>query len=375
MHFGALAILALLAGDGDPVLRFERQKIGTVVYEAASAFDVDRDGAIDIVSGGSWFAGPDFTVEHPIWSVPRVGDYYDDFSDYPFDVNGDGWTDIITGGYFGQTLHWLENPKGEAVEWTNHDVAQVGPIERNCFWDLDGDGVVEVFPVTAPVHVFRLAPGEPTGFSQFTIQQPGGGGHGMGCGDVNGDGRADLLFASGWFEAPANPYEGEWIWRPEFDLNWCASVPILVHDVNADGRNDLIVGQAHDYGLAWWEQGVGPDGARTWTKHDVCLDRSQYHDLALADIDNDNEPELITGKRYYAHSGHDPGAEDPVGLYYFEINGGDFTRYTLDYGPASEASGAGIYLWVEDVDQNGWLDVVAPGKEGLYLFRNMGPIE
>jgi len=81
---------------------------------------------------------------------------------------------------------------------------------------------------------------------------------------------------------------------------------------------------------------------------------------------------LITGKRYRAHLGRDPGAMDPVGTYYFEIDGGRFRRVTLDYGPASKASGVGIYLWVADVDGNGWKDIVAPGKEGLYLFRNLG---
>ena len=81
----------------------------------------------------------------------------------------------------------------------------------------------------------------------------------------------------------------------------------------------------------------------------------------------------VTGKRYRAHAEADPGSLDPVGVYYFEINGGQFERVTLDYGPAGQASGAGIYLWMEDVDGNGWPDVIAPGKDGLYLFRNLGP--
>ena len=374
----ALAAWTLMGSAEMPaVLHFERQRIGRGTYEAASAFDVDNDGAIDIASGGSWFSGPDFVAEHKITDVMPVDDYFDDFSDYLLDVNGDGYTDIVTGGYFGKTLRWVENPQGAPVPWTVHDVAEVGPIERNCFYDIDGDGHVEVFPVTSPVRIFKLrrdADGNGTGeFGDFAIKQPGGGGHGIGFGDVNGDGHADIVFAGGWFEAPEDPYVGEWQWHEEFDVG-SASVPILVHDVNADGHSDLIVGQAHGYGLHWWEQARDQDGNRTWTSHLIDEGRSQYHDLALADIDGDGQVELITGKRYHAHSGHDPGAEDPVGLYYFEINGGEFQRHTIDYGPAGAASGAGIYLWVEDVDGNGWLDIVAPGKEGLYLFRNLGPL-
>ena len=96
--------------------------------------------------------------------------------------------------------------------------------------------------------------------------------------------------------------------------------------------------------------------------------------MQLVDIDNDGELELITGKRYRAHMGHDPGADDPLGVYIFKIDGGKFVRHTVDYGPPDEASGVGIYFWVQDLDGNGWKDIVAPGKEGLYLFRNRGPL-
>jgi hypothetical protein len=104
----------------------------------------------------------------------------------------------------------------------------------------------------------------------------------------------------------------------------------------------------------------------------VETDRSQFHVIDFADVDNDGEMELVTGKRWRAHLGKDPGADDPLGLYYYELNKGDFERITLDYGPAGQASGTGIYFWVEDIDNNGWKDILAPGKEGMYLFKNHG---
>jgi hypothetical protein len=195
-------------------------------------------------------------------------------------------------------------------------------------------------------------------------------GHGLGSGDINADGRPDFVLADGWLEAPENPLGGRWIWHPEFDLG-PASVPILVYDVDEDGRADLIVGQGHAYGLFWMQQKIA-DGKRSWTRHDIDPDRSQYHDLQLHDIDNDGRPELITGKRYRAHVGRDPGANDPIGLYYFEIDKGKFRRVTIDYGDPEIASGAGIYFWVQDMDGDGFKDIVAPGKEGLYLFTNKG---
>jgi len=94
--------------------------------------------------------------------------------------------------------------------------------------------------------------------------------------------------------------------------------------------------------------------------------------LQLVDLDKDKKPELVTGKRYRAHNGNDPGSADPVIPCYFSIEKGQFKRHVIDLGPATEHSGVGIYFWVADVDGNGWEDIVAPGKEGLYLFRNMG---
>lgn len=371
-----IALTLTLAAPGNE-LQFERSRIGDTTYEACSIFDVDRDGSLDIVSGEYWFPGPDFTVRHKICDVKPEGDYFDDFGDYPMDINGDGYLDIVSGAWFTQMLTWRENPQGKTTEWTVHEIAKVGNIEKPCFWDIDGDGTIDIVPNTPgnPQRIIRPIPradgNGPVEFEIHTISDVKTG-HGLGFGDINGDGRGDLIIQGGWFEAPEDPWKSEWFFHKEPILYKNASVPILVLDINKDGLNDLIVGAGHDYGLAWWEQGKGNDGERTWTLHTIEPKRSQFHEMALADLDNDGELELITGKRWRAHSGNDPGADEPLGLYYYDLNGGDFVRHTLDYGPAESTSGTGIYLWIADIDGNGWKDILAPGKEGMYLFKNMG---
>ncbi|HEY0828799.1 MAG TPA: VCBS repeat-containing protein, partial [Bacilli bacterium] len=132
-------------------------------------------------------------------------------------------------------------------------------------------------------------------------------------------------------------------------------------------------GQGHGYGLHWYEQHVDDGGQRSWIKHEIDMSGSQFHDMQLVDLDNDGELELISGKRYRAHNDGDPGAFDPVGIYYYKIKKGSFEKHVIDYGTVEAgASGCGIYFWVQDITGNGYPDIVAPGKDGLYLFENFG---
>jgi len=360
-------------------LRFQKILIADERYESAGVFDVNNDGHLDIVSGAYWYAGPDFRKKHRIGEVQAVGEYFDDFSTIPLDVNGDGYLDFITGGWWGNNLRWRENPKGDPTkEWPEHVIAETGNVETTLACDIDGDGELEILPNT-PGHaqrIFKLitdAKGRGTGkFLDVTVMD-GPSGHGIGFGDVAGNGRVDIVLARGWLEAPADPLKGKWTFHEEFDLG-SASCPVLVVDVNGDGLNDLIVGGAHRYGLDWYEQRI-VKGKRTWTRHPIDPFNSQYHDMKWVDIDGDGEMELVTGKRYRAHCGHDPGADDPVGIYYFKWTGEGFSKQVIDYGPARVGTGCGIQFAVADLSGTGRLDLVAPGKDGLYLFRNLGPAE
>ncbi|MFC4812324.1 FG-GAP repeat domain-containing protein [Paenibacillus sp. GCM10023250] len=358
------------------MLRFKKRLLSEEKYEACAVFDVNGDGVPDIVSGAYWYEGPDFAKKHFICDVLAVSEYHDDFSDYPMDVDGDGRPDIVTGGWWGETLRWRRNPGETGAAWETFDIDRCGSIETIRFFDIDGCGAPEIFPNTpsAPQAYYKLVrdeAGRGTGRFEKHVIGEGPSGHGMGFADVNGDGRTDVVLAGGWLEQPADPFAGPWTFHPEFDLG-SASVPVLGHDVNGDGLVDLIVGQAHDYGLHWYEQGRAADGSRTWTKHEIDMTGSQFHDLWLADLDLDGEPELVTGKRYRAHNDGDPGAFDDIGLYYYKLGGGRFEKHVIDYGPAGEASGAGIYFWVHDLSGNGYPDIVAPGKDGLYVFENLG---
>ncbi|PSR52847.1 hypothetical protein AHMF7605_04555 [Adhaeribacter arboris] len=363
------------APPGSKPLKFVKQQIAAESFESVDVFDVNNDKIPDLVSGSYWYEGPKFLNRHYIGEVKRFGEYWDDFSTVPLDVNGDHKIDFVTGGWFGKTLTWRENP-GNGQEWPEHRIAEAGNIETTRAWDVDGDGVPEIIPNTPndSLVIYRLvknSQGKGTGrFEPHRIM--GKHGHGLGFGDVNNDGRGDLLVENGWLEAPAQPFKQTWNFHEDFKLG-TSSVPILVADVNKDGLNDLIVGQGHGYGLHWYEQKKDKKSKKsTWLKHAIDLNNSQFHTMHWLDLDGDGQEELITGKRYRAHNGNDPGEFDPLGIYYYKWNGESFTKQIVSYGPFGEGKGAGIYFSVTDLTGSGRKDIIVAGKDGLYVFFNQG---
>lgn len=354
-------------------LHFLKTKIASESYESVGVFDVNGDKIPDIVSGAFWYEGPDYLKRGFIGSDQRYGEYWDDFSTIPLDVNGDGLPDVITGGWFGERLVWKENP-GNDKEWPVHVIAETGNIETTRAWDIDGDGTLEIVPNTPndSLVVYRLikdGQGKDTGkFKAYKIKDKNG--HGLGFGDVNGDGKGDLIVHNGWLEAPERPFSGTWAFHPDFDFG-TASIPILLVDVNKDGLKDIIVGQAHGYGLDWYEQNADQKTKkRNWIKHPIDPNNSQFHTMEWTDLDGDGEMELVTGKRYRAHNGHDPGGNDPVGIYYYKWNGESFSKQIISYGIFGEGKGTGIYFGVYDLTGSGRKDIIVAGKDGLYIFYN-----
>ena len=366
---------------------------GKSEFEAAGVFDVDNDGKLDIVAGDTWYQAPDWKPYH-IRDVTRVGTYYNDFSTLPLDVNGDGHTDFVTCSYFGKNVGWVENPGKFGAAWTYHEVAVPGNIEAAWMVDLSGDGVPDVLPNTVNVVVWyevtKKSDGKGVELKEHNLGAAAAG-HGVGSGDVNGDGRTDLLTPKGWFESPADPAHDTWAWHPEWQLG-ATGIQILARDVDGDGLSDVVFGMGHDYGLYWLGQSKGPNGERTWTtKQTIDNSVASVHALIWADLDGDGKAnELVTGKRVYAHE-IEPGATDGslIAWYGFDPTAKNWVRHVLFQGePAKNApakagdrlalkdfpkgtAGTGLQLTAIDIDHDGDLDLVCPGKSGLYLFENL----
>lgn len=347
---------ALWAGRSAEI-PFEKHTLDLGANESCALADVNGDGKLDIISGENWYEAPRWTKRH-FRDFPFLNNYIDNFSDLPVDVNGDGKIDIVSCSWFSKKLSWWENPGRTGSLWREHPMETAYNVEFAFLVDLNNDGKAqEVLPefgnANAPLAWYEIKDGA---FQKHVVSDRSYG-HGIGAGDVNGDGRTDIITPKGWFEAP------DWKFHPDFDLGGTGF--IFVMDVNGDGRNDLVTSLAHDYGVFWMEQGEGGK----WTKHLIDDSWSQAHAMTLVDWDHTGRMSLLTGKRYMAHNGKDPGEREPLGIYWYGPGErkGEWVRHVIDY---STRTGGGMQIPVADLDGDGDLDFVVAGKSGLYLFEN-----
>lgn len=372
--------------------------------DGVNAADLNHDGQVDIVAGPFWYAGPDFKVRRAFHEpVPQEleANPSDSMFSFIYDFNGDGWPDILV---LGRVLHhetfWYENPGAEKLHgpdgrWEKHWVCQRVFGEAPQFLDIDGDGKPEILALsgeraedklkrwgwyapdwsapTKPWHFVAVT--EPAEFNHYY--------HGEGVGDISGDGRSDLVTNDGWWEAPPPSSLAGTRWtahRFPKPLGGKGGAQNLVFDVDGDGRNDIISAiDAHGWGLSWFQQLRAADGSISFAEHRIMGTReeekifgvafSQPHALAAADLDGDGLPDIITGKRRWAHG--PTGDIEPMGTpvnYWFQLvrdgrGSAKFVPHLID-----DASALGTQIEAVDVNRDGVPDVLTASKLGVFVF-------
>ncbi len=437
-----VAVTVSASPTRSPDIPFKAVMIDNGASETAAVADINKDGRLDIISGEHWYEAPRpgsgqaaSWARHKFRELNFTNNYYDNFSDLPVDVDGDGYPDLVRVTWFAKKISWWKNPgrpanstrvstkgspapsaggtpvpgvavgfggAGRSDNWQEADIHTGFNIEFAVLADMDNDGKAN--------EVVAQENGTPQAWYEAKngawvahVVSDKSYGHGIGAGDVNGDKRTDILTPRGWLEASADPRQGNWTFHAEWEAT---NVPLpaagqpaapaagtqpkllelgFIHvlDVNGDGRNDVIAGAGHNYGLFWFEQ--GKDGQ--WSRRTIDASWSQAHASTVVDLNGDGRMDIVTGKRFMAHNGSDPGEKEPLGLYWYEyvrptatsLASGqqaavEWIKHVIDYGGRM---GGGMQIPVIDIDGDGDLDIVCAGKSGLFFVDNLtkGPTD
>src|SRR5437667_7918106 len=305
--------------------------------EGASFGDFNHDGKLDIVSGPYWWEGPAYQKRHEYYPGTKTftlkkadgtestiegfegalgvnNAYSDNFFAFTYDFNKDGWDDILILGFPGEISAWYENPRDREDHWQKHIVLDVTDNESSTFADITGDGKPEIVCSSKGSYGYAEPdwgdPGKPwkfhaispnNNYHKFT--------HGMGVGDVNGDGRMDLLEKDGWWEQPKT-LAGDPVWKFHkfpFNPDSHGGAQMYAYDVNGDGLNDVITSfAAHGYGLVWYEQ-LRINGEISFKQHVILSTEqkpmpdksgvtfSELHPVDFVAINGDGPIDIVTG--------------------------------------------------------------------------------
>lgn len=348
-------------------IRFEKHILtNEFISEGVAIADVNRDGKPDILAGAYWFEAPGW-ASHAIFE----GKHYDpqtqfsnSFLDFSFDINQDGWTDLLRISLPGEEAAWYENPGNKPGYWPMHPLLKNCGNESPALVDVDRDGRPDLLcndPVAKEM-IWLKPPSQKgdTTWTRYVIAKgdiPGVNrySHGLGLIDMNRDGRPDVVITKGWWECPPNPATPNWTFHPADLGEDCSQIYAL------DDHN-LISSSAHNYGT-WWHERTDTG----WIHHTIYDKVSETHALAMADVNGDGHPDLVTGKRYYAHNGEDPGAHDASILLWLEYKPGpkpSWTPHIID-----DSSGVGLQVLVQDLNKDGLADIIVSNKNGVFFFE------
>jgi len=400
VHFRHLALsdMSLKVRDAETVgPGFRKQRLNDFYYSwGTAAADFNRDGYTDVISGPYIYYGPDYTKSREIWlanSTNPTNDFATDSTmEFTADFNGDGWPDVLTvmfGGSQGMQLYI--NPKGENRRWEKYNVGGNVQSEIAVLRDLFGDGKQElVYSGEGYVRYAAPDPANPTApWIVHNVSAQGlGAAHGIGVGDVNGDGRMDILDPYGWWEQPAKNANSEpWMYHSaafgRYGRGMMGGSVMAIYDVNGDGLNDIVTSlNAHGWGLAWYEQKRDANNQISFVQHMIMDDFgtknagdvtfSELHGTGFADVDGDGIPDFIAGKRYFSHNDTnlDPYPRGAPVLYWYQTvrnpkapGGAEFIPHLID-----THSGVGSDVLAVDLNKDGVMDIVTSTRFGTFIY-------
>lgn len=289
--------------------------------------DIDGDRFVDIIIGGR--GGPLVWYAYPNWTKATIAEAgYRTVDGEAGDIDGDGDLDIVMGG-----LIWYENPRPEAdpgkVVWKAHKIAD-HPTHDVELGDLDGDGDLDIvtrdqseFGHKAGNKIYLWRQDSTDKWAKRVVDCTHG--EGITLGDIDKDGDLDVVIGGIWFENDKDIINGKWTAHKFAD--WHPSATVAVADINGNGRLDIVLSPSelagNWYRLSWFEAPANPKQGN-WTERAIadpieCV----IHGLVVADFNGDGAMDVAASEM---HQGQDP---DEVAIFINRNRGTSWDKQVL----------------------------------------------
>jgi len=374
-------------------------------HEGMTSGDVDSDGHLDLVVHGQWVRNPggDAARDPANWTPYDIGPADPDFKALVADINQDGHMDVLfsssentadvnwwsadngdpTGSWTKHTIlrmmertHTLQaadmnldgkmdvvlgqmhtsaaneimimfNLDGEGTTW-DKQLVDTGGLHNGVVADIGNDGDYDIFGANwtgnPPVRLWENQLNASGSLDRWTYKQITDNNQqtfGLGFGDVDGDGRQDIVSGRYWYHNPGGDMLGDWT-QHEFPNGLHA---FMVLNVDGDNLADVMA-QKDESGLAVYWLEATDETATDWTAVKVGTVESASHEL---------------GAQGYRTAVLSPGGPPVVaissgnGIYYFQIpadpTAGDWPKVHVSSNPSDEGFAFG------DINGDGQLDI------------------